>query len=148
MMKFTIAGNKIVCSRIDNTVEDADQYRQVVTFDAHLDVVPPHVGAKLTRREIEELEHFLADRKRIQANPAEANLLEALLGLLAESTEILGAVDHLNEATYQSLCESVAGLTAALRDVKPGPAGRVTPIRSMGDSEALKERLQNIRQDL
>ena len=80
-MKFTVAGNKIICSR------DADNPIQVVVFDAHLESVPPHVAAKLTRREIEELDHFLSDRKRIQSNPTEANMLEALPKLLAESTK-------------------------------------------------------------
>ena len=81
-MRFTVAGNKVICSRLDKTVEGEDKYRQVVGFDAHLDEVPPHVAARLTQGEIEELEHFLADRKRIQGNPAEVNMLEVLPELI------------------------------------------------------------------
>jgi hypothetical protein len=130
-------------------VEDVDKFRQVVAFDSHLETVPPHVAAKLTQSEIVELEHFLLDRKRIQANPTEANMLEALPELLAESTDVLNSVDELNESMYQKLCLSVASLTEALQSVKPRSKGRaVTPIRSMRESEVLKERLENIKQDL
>jgi hypothetical protein len=147
-MKFTIAGNKIICSRVDNTVEDVDTHRQVVAFDAHLDAVPPHVAAKLTQVEIEELEYFLADRKRIQASPAEVNTLEALPELIGEATDILNSATRLNKTLYQDLCSSVASLAEALDNVKPRKKGGVTPIRRMRESEALKERLENIKQGL
>jgi hypothetical protein len=147
-MRFTVAGSKIICSRIDNTVERADWYRPVVEFDAHLDAVAPHVAAKLTPREIEELEHFLADRKRIQANPADVNMLEALPELLDEATDILDSADRLNETMYRRLCSSVARLRRTLEDVKPDPKEQVTPVRTMRKSEALKEKLENIKQDL
>lgn len=147
-MRFTVAGSKIICSRIDNTVESDDRYRPVVEFDAHLDVVPPHVAAKLIPSEIEELEHFLADRKRIQANPAEVNMLEALPELLDEATDILGSIDRLNESMYRKLHSSIARLRRTLDDVKPGDNGQVTLVRTMRKSEALKEKLENIKQDI
>lgn len=147
-MRFTVAGSKIICSRIDRTVEDADKYRPVVEFDAHLDTVPPHVAARLTQSEVEELEHFLVDRKRIQANPADVNMLEALPELLDEATEILGSVDRLNKTMYRKLHSSIVQLIQTLDNVKPRDKGRVTPIRTMRKSEALKEKLENIKQDL
>ena len=147
-MKFTVAGSKIICSRKDNTVEGADQYRQVVTFDAHVKIVPPHVAAKLVQSEIVELEHFLADRKRIQSNPTEANMLEALPELLAQSTKILHSIDELNGSLHERLCSSLANMTETLQSIKRSPKERVTPIRGMRESEALKERLEDIKQDL
>lgn len=147
-MRFTAAGSKIIGSRIDNTLESADKYRAVVAFDEHLDTVPPHVASKLTQSEIEELEHFLADRKRIQANPAEVNMLEALPELLDEATEILGSADRLNETMYRKLQSSIARLRRTLDGVRPGNKGRVTPVRSMRKSEALKEKLENIKKDI
>jgi len=147
-MKFTVAGSKIICSRKDNTVEGADQYRQVVSFDAHVKTVPPHVATKLTQSEIVELEHFLADRKRIQTNPTEANMLEALPELLAESTKVLQSIDEIDGASYQRLQSSLANMAEALQSVRHRPKGRVTPIRGMRESEALKERLEDIKQDL
>lgn len=147
-MKFTVAGSKITCSRIDNTVERGDRYRRVVDFDAHVDMVPPHVAARLTQSEIEELEKFLADRKRIQSNSAEVNMLEALPELLDEATDILKSADQLNETTYRRLYSSIAQLIQTLDNVKPRRKGQVTPIRTMRKSEALKEKLENIKQDL
>lgn len=147
-MKFSVAGSKIICSRIDNTVESANKYRAVVEFDEHLDAVPPHVAAKLTQGEVEELEHFLADRKRIQANPAEVNMLEALPELLDEATDILGSANRLNETLYRKLHSSIGRLRRTLDDVKPASEGQVTPVRSMRRSEALKEKLENIKQDI
>jgi hypothetical protein len=147
-MRFTVAGSKIICSRIDNTVESADKYRPVVEFDAHLDAVPPHVVAKLTQREVAELEHFLADRKRIQANPAEVNMLEALPELLDEAADILGSAVRLNETMYRKLHSSIARMRRTLDDIKPGNKGQMTPVRSMRKSEALKEKLENIKQEL
>ncbi len=141
-MKFTIAGNKIICSR------DNDKLRKVVAFDAHLDSVPPHVAAKLTRREIEELGHFLSDRSRIRSNSTEANMLDALPSLLAESTEALYSSNELERSLHERLSSSVAGLSEALRSVKPRSKARVTLIRGMCESEALKERLADIRQNL
>ncbi|MFQ5575156.1 MAG: hypothetical protein ACE5E0_05990 [Terriglobia bacterium] len=148
-MKFTVAGSKIICSRIDNTVEEeADTYRRVVDFDAHLDTVPPHVVAKLTQGEIEELEHFLADRQRIQANPAEVNMLEALPELIGEAAEALESVNRLNKTMYQKLASAVEQLREALENVRPKSDGRLTPVEKMRDSEALKQRLENIKQEL
>ena len=147
-MKFTVAGNQIICTRDDKTVDGADRLRQVVAFDAHLESVPPHVAAKLTWSEIAELDHFLADRKRIQSNPTEVNMLEALPKLLAESTETVKLANDLDSSLHQRLCSSVAGLTEALQSVRPRSNGRVTLIRSMRESEALKERLEDIKQNL
>ena len=147
-MKFEVAGSKIICSRIDTTVEDALRYRPVVEFDAHLDEVAPHVAAKLTQGEIDELQRFMADRKRIRANPAQVNMLEALPELIGEATEILTSVDRLNQAMYRQLHSAVTRLAEALENVKPRRKGNVTPLQRMDESEALKERLENIKQDL
>lgn len=147
-MRFTVAGSKIICSRIDNTVESADKYRPVVEFDAHLDVVPPHVAAKLTQSEIVGLDHFLADRKRIQADPEAVNMLEALPELLDEATDILGSADRLNETMYRKLHSSIARLRRTLDNVKPGHKGQETLVRTMRKPEALKEKLDSIKQDI
>ncbi len=147
-MKFTVAGSKIICGRKDNTVQAADQYRQVVTFDAHVRTVPPHVAAKLVSGEILELENFLADRKRIQSNPTETNMLEALPKLLAESTKVLHSVDELNGSLYERLRSSLANMTEELKGIRHRPNGREIPIQGMRESEALKERLEDIKQDL
>jgi hypothetical protein len=147
-MKFEVAGSKIICSRIDTTVEDDTKYRPVVEFDAHLDEVAPHVAAKLTQGEIAELERYLADRRRIRANPTQVNMLEILPELIGEATEILKSVDRLNQTMYRQLHSSVARLADALDNVKPRHKGKVTPIRQMGETEALKERLENIKRDL
>ena len=147
-MRFRVAGSRIICSRKDNTASDDRAYRQVVDFDAHVDTIPPHVEAKLTQGELRELKAFLADRKRIQANPATVNMLEALPDLIEETIEILDSVDQLNVAMYRRLRKSVARLTDALQEVKPRNGGELTLLRNMRGREALKERLKNLKQNL
>lgn len=147
-MKFTVSGSRIICSRADNTVDEECAYRRVVEFDAHVDTIPPHVAARLTAGEVEQLAAFMADRKRIQANPIEKNMLEALPTLLEEAAEILGSVDRVNNAMYQQLSAAIAGLSAALNSVKPAQTGNPTAVNRMRKSEAQKERLENIRRSL
>jgi hypothetical protein len=149
-MKFTIAGSKIICSRIDQTVEGSDRYRNVVDFDSQVDSVPPHVAAKLTRSEIRALEGFLEDRKRIKADPLEINMLEALPELIEEVTQGLRSADRLNEDLYERLTAAVEGLTEDRGTVSPEkrPGEDEGPIRAMRPMEILKERLGHIKQDL
>lgn len=147
-MKFEVAGNKIICSRKDNTVKDGEAFRRVVEFDSHVDTIPPHVSARLTNSEIKQLKEFLADRKRIQATPAEKNMLEALPGLLLEATEIIKSVNTVNKTMYKQLSRSIGELAQALDDVKPAPVGGPTPVNRMRNSQAQKERLENIKQEL
>lgn len=147
-MKFTVAGNKIVCSRKDNTVKSDDAYRRVVEFDCHVEGIPAHVSARLTTSEIKQLKEFLADRKRIQANPAEKNMLEALPGLLRESTEILNSVDRVNKTMYKQLSTSIKQLMEALNNVKPTVTRSPTRVNRMRNSEAQKERLEKIKQEI
>lgn len=147
-MKFTASGGKIVCSRLDNTSEENGVYRHVVEFDSQVDTVPPHVIARLTAGEVDELETFISDRKRIRANPMEKNMLEALPGLLRESKAVLDSVDRINETMYEDLVASISEMRAALEDVRPAPKGSPTPIRNMRDDEVQKQRLENIRQRL
>jgi hypothetical protein len=147
-MKFTAAGSKIICSRVDNTVENRTTYRQVVDFDAHVESVPPHVAAKLTQGEIEELEYFLEDRRRIQADPADINMLEALPELIEEVTDALYSANQLNEAIYKRLFASVERLTAALNSVRPRAGNGTRRMQGMRPSEVLKERLKIIKKDL
>jgi L-lactate utilization protein LutC len=148
-MKFTVTGSKIICSRKDNTVAEEDKYRAVAEFDAHLDTIAPHVETKLTRGEVEELERFLADRKRIQANTMQVNMLEVLPELIEEATEILNSVSRLNKTMYRELNSAVARLSDALENVKPKNTGKkITPVHRMTEPEAMKERLDNIKRDL
>jgi hypothetical protein len=146
-MQFTVAGSRIICSRRDHTVEDEETYRRVVEFDANVDKVPPHVAARLTRGEIQQLSGFLADRQRISANSAERNMLEALPGLLAEAAEVLDSVDAVNASMYEQISSSIDAVRTALEKVRPEEsASEMTRIRSMRESEAQKERLRKIGQ--
>ncbi len=147
-MKFKVVDNRIICSRQDSTAKDDNVYRHVVEFDAHVDKVPPHVASRLTSGEVEELEQFMADRRRIRANPAERNMLEALPELLHEATEIIRSVDRLNKAMYEKLADSISDMQSALDNVKPSDEGQLTPVNNMRDSEAQKERLDVIRREL
>ncbi|MGD2172770.1 MAG: hypothetical protein PVF80_11710 [Gammaproteobacteria bacterium] len=147
-MRFTVAGSRILCSRKDNTAADGDCHRHVVSFDAHVDRVPPHVAAKLTRGEIEELESFLVDRKRIQANPVQVNMLEALPDLLDEAATELDAAGQLTEGLYRKLVSSVRRLSRVLDSVKPRSDSERKVVRNMRGSEVLKERLEDLKRNL
>ena len=149
-MKFTIAGSKIICSRIDQTVPGGNRFRDVVEFDSQVDSVPPHVAAKLTRSEIHDLEGFLEDRRRLKADPLEINMLEALPELIDEVSQVLRSADRLNEDLYERLTAAVEGLTEQLDNVSPQKASRgdATPLRGMHPTDVLKERLGHIKQDL
>lgn len=148
-MKFTIAGSRVICSRKDATRKAEPSYKRVVEFDAHVDSVPPHVAARLTKNEIGQLESFLADRRRIRANPAGKNMLEALPGLIEEATAIVESVDQLNGEMYDKLIASIAALRAALDNVKPADDDdRLTTVTNMHGSGAQKERLEYIKRGL
>lgn len=147
-MKFSVEGSRIVCRRRDNTVEGPDRYRQVVEFDAHVDGVPPHVSARLTAGEVQELRAFLADRRRIKANPAGKNMLEALPGLLDEAIAIVDSVDEVNLALYESLAAAIERLRTSLGRVRPSSMSGVTTVRKMKDKDAQKERLDQIRRHI
>jgi hypothetical protein len=147
-VRFTVAGSKILCSRKDNTVEDDEAYKRVVEFDAQVDSVPPHVAARLATCEVEELNVFFAERERIQADSVEQNLLQAIPGLLQESTDILNAATSVNETMYRELSASINKLRGAMDNVKLVSRGESQPVNRMASSEAQKERLENIKQDL
>lgn len=147
-MKFSVEGSRIVCRRRDNTIEGPDRYRQVVEFDAHVDGVPPHVSARLTAGEIQELRAFLADRRRIKANPAEKNMLEALPGLIEEAVAVVDSVDEVNVALYESLAGAIQRLRTSLGRVRPSGMDGTTTVRNMKDKEAQKERLDQIRRHI
>lgn len=146
-MRFTVVGNKIICSRKIIAAGVDDAYRRVVEFDSHVDTVPPHVTARLAPNELAELDLFFADRLRIQSNSTAENILEALPGLLRAATQILGSVGHVNSATYEQLDTSVSEMSAALEIVKPARNGGVTLIKNMRELEAQKERLEDIKQN-
>jgi hypothetical protein len=144
-MKFTVAGNRIICSRKDNTVANAAAYRHAVMFDAQVESVPPHVSAKLVTGEIEQLNDFMADRKRCQENSAVKNLLETIPGLLGEAADILNSVERVNPGIYGELSEAIKITSRALDSVKPESRGEPAAVNNMRYSEAQKARLVNIR---
>jgi hypothetical protein len=154
-MRFTVAGSRIICSREDNTVEGAENaYRHVVEFDAHVDRVPPHVAARLTRGEVRQLREFLADRRRIRANAPAKNVLEAIPDLLSEAATVLQSVKRIDEPTHAKLVTAISNLGEILDNIKSSTeASNDSGIESsrggaMRQSEALKERLAIIRRDL
>ena len=147
-MKFTLQGSRIICSRLDTTVEGNETYRQVVEFDANVDKVPPHVAARLTQGEVCELEDMLGDRRRIQENSTEKNMLEVLPGLIREATEILISVDQLDYATYEQLNAAAVEMTAALNSVRPIQYQSESTTSKLPEPEAQKERLESIKQDI
>ena len=95
-MKFTVAGNKIICSRDENSGDRKQRHRRVVDFDAHVESVPPHVAARLRPREIRELKQFLAERQNIRDSSPEINMLEVLPDLIDEVSGVLAETGGLD----------------------------------------------------
>lgn len=116
-MKFTVAGNRIICSRKDNTIVDESAYRHAVVFDAQAESIPPHVSAKLVNSEVAELKEFMADCKRVQENPAVKNMLEALPSLLREAADVLNSVERVNQSMYTELAAAIAETSRVLENI-------------------------------
>lgn len=150
-MRFRVSGNKIICSRRDRTIRDGDPYRRVVEFDAHVDKVPPHVASRLTKREIRELKRYLADRARLQAEPAAENMLHILPDMLDEATESLQDVEQVNESIYSRIDESLRRFKAALQEITPEKDRGHRDNRrdqSMPRSDEFKHRLERLSLDV
>jgi hypothetical protein len=54
----------------------------------------------------------------------------------------------VNKTVYKQLSESVAAFSEALHKVKLVSRGRLTMLKSMRGSQAQKERLRDIKEDL
>ena len=147
-MKFTVSGSQITCSRKNGSVENEDSYRKIVSFDAHLDTVAAHVAARLTPLETNQLEEFLADRRRIHTNPTEQNILEVLPGLLEVATGILESGDSVNDAVYKQLSDSVSTFSEAMEKVDIVSGGGPAALKRMRGSQAQSERLRDIMKGL
>lgn len=150
-MRFRVAGNKIICSRRDRTVRDGDPYRRVVEFDAQVDKVPPHVASRLTKPEIRELRQYLADRARLQAEPAAENMLHVLPDMLNEAAESLQDVEQINKSTFCRINESLERFKAELQKITPKKGWQAEGEKqkhSMPRSDEFRHRLERVSHDV
>lgn len=147
-MKFTVVGSRIICARKNNPQVDADGYRYIAEFDAHVTSVPPHVAAKLTAAEVIELAEFLQEREQLQQDTPQRTMIDALPGLLLNGVEVLDDVDELNADTYRRLDDTVTRLRKALQGVTPVSHSTPAALRRMRQADAQKERLERLKQEL
>ncbi|MBY4677336.1 hypothetical protein [Marinobacterium arenosum] len=152
-MKFVTEGDKVNCVRISTDPHTGKPVEAVVvSFDANVDRVAPHVAAELGPQEIAQLEQWLQERARLQAaladKPVEVAVLEALPGVLIEARQALATVDRLDGAVYSQIRETVRQLNEALDHFKQLTEGDQTVTRQMQSSEVLKQRLESIKKKI
>jgi len=143
-MKFTIEGNRIVCSRAINS--DVEEHNAIVDFDANLEVVPVHVEAKLSASEISALRTFLADRKKIHQLPADLINLEVLPEMIMKVVSILERHQNTDLILHRKLTYANDRLTKAL--LKTGKVGneKRPELKVMDTGEAFRERLKIVNE--
>ena len=146
-MKFSFEGNKVVCSRLRET-DDGRELHDIVEFDAHVDIVPAHVAARLSASETRELEHFLADKRRLQAKSDRRVILEALPGLIDRVRGVLDSTCQIDKTLHKQLSQANRRLGVARSEVSIIPEELESSLKTMGKSEALKKRLDIIKHGL
>lgn len=148
-MKFQVEGRQINCIRIEKDRKTGESEERVVaTFDAHLDFAAPHVAAMLTRNELEQLNLWLQDRKKIQSKSKQQTLLESLPKILQEATKALDTTPVLNEETLKELIMRMHAFAEALDDKLTTTSKRPEELKEMEPSDVLKEQLNVIKKDL
>jgi len=153
MMEFITAGETINCVRVFNDPDTGREKAQVViSFNAQVDRVAPHVAAALTRDERQQLENWLADRARLQSvleeKSIESTILETLPALMMQAVEALDTLPTVDRQTYEAIRTGVKDLTDALERAEPHTASRSVELDQMQGNEELKERLDSIRDNL
>lgn len=152
-MEFITVGETINCVRVFNDPDTGRERKQVViSFNAQVDRVAPHVAAVLSGDERQQLEDWLADRARLQSvlekKSIESTILETLPALMMQAVEALDTLQTVDLKSYEAIRESVKDLTAALDRAEPHTASRSVELDQMQGNEELKERLDAIRDNL
>ncbi|MBR9867062.1 MAG: hypothetical protein GYB20_08280 [Oceanospirillales bacterium] len=152
-MEFITSGETVNCVRVSDDPGTGREKKQVViSFNAQVDRVAPHVAAVLTGEERQQLESWLTDRARLKSvleeKSIESTILETLPALMIQAVQALDTLPTVDRQTYEAIRVSVKDLTDALERAEPHTASRSVEFDQMQGNEELKERLDVIRDDL
>ncbi len=143
-MKFTIDKEQIVCER-----RGADGERSViVSFDAKLDAVAPHVAAALSLDEQAQLESWFTERRMLRAKPRWLLVLEVLPAVLESGRDALEAAPQIEEGLYKEITKALDAFRSDLKQLaQKRTPGFGTQLELVEESDALKERLSVLIED-
>ena len=142
-LRFEIDGNQVKCIR----PEDNDAV--IITFDAHLSELAPHVVALLNNNECNQLELWLKNREQIQNSSTGQAALSALPELIAEACLALGKEPEISQSLFDKLDDAIKQLSkviASKTKVVDGDTGDQT--QEMTPSEELKIKIDVIQKEL
>lgn len=146
-MQFSFEGSKIVCQRVQQTRKGV-RLIDVAQFDAQVNTVPPHVAAKLSPIEVNDLKSYQIDKVRLQAKAEHRAILEALPTLIEKVRGVLVSVEQLDDKIHQQLTIANDRLSATLLEVQVEQGKRAEVAGSMNAEEALKVQLDVITRSL
>ncbi|MFD2231985.1 hypothetical protein [Alkalimarinus sediminis] len=122
----------------------------VVSFDAQLSTIAPHVSALLSTDEINQLSAWLEERKQLQKElqdkPLGVAVLEALPGLVQEATEAVEQLEALDVSLHTQIEQSLRLFRTALNKASRSEhLEESNQFDSLQDEEVLKEQLASIK---
>ncbi len=142
-MRFEIDGNQVKCIRPEkNNLE-------IISFDAHLNEVAPHVEALLNDNECYQLELWLRERQQVLKFSKGQVALSALPELIAEACLALDKEPEISENLFQKLDEGIKHLSKVISTKAKVVYGDVhDQSHEMQATEQLKVKIHAIMKDL
>lgn len=148
-MKFLIDGNQINCVRnIHDEKTGKEKDEVVVSFDAHLYSIAPHVESVLNANELEQLKAWLDDKAVIQTRSREQTLLKAMPSLLEESAKALETLDEIDIEDHTNLKNALSVLNNVLNNKDILLKTEENSFKQISENEALKKQLDMIKKEL
>ncbi|GJM05391.1 MAG: hypothetical protein DHS20C09_13820 [marine bacterium B5-7] len=149
-MRFETKNNQVKCIR--TIIESSGDSKEtvIVTFDAHLHEVAPHVMASLSANEQQELKHWLDDRTILLDRSVREVILYALPGLLNESRDAIDKLPTISTDLHQELSTAITSFSETLvANQERSAESRNKPyLKHMTSSDALKEILGILKKSL
>jgi hypothetical protein len=152
-MRFITNNKQIECVRNVPT-GDGESTRDcvVVSFDDNQNIIPAHVEACLTVPENKILLGWLKERalltKKLENESVEETVLDALPALLSRAQDALIRSNTLDLELHRKLKSSLQEFDNKLNLFHPLTNGSPLVMNKMQEEEVLKEKLNNIRDNL
>tara|TARA_R110000782_G_scaffold158433_4_gene250556 strand:- start:4516 stop:4965 length:450 start_codon:yes stop_codon:yes gene_type:complete len=149
-MRFETKNNKVKCIRTAKGQRDNNKEAIVVTFDAHLHEIAPHVMSSLSANEQQELNHWLDDRNCLRDRSIREVILYALPGLLNESRDAIDKLPAISVDLHQELSTAITSFSNTLvaNQERSAESKDKPNLKHMSSSDALKEILGILKKSL
>ncbi|WP_163832259.1 hypothetical protein [Spartinivicinus ruber] len=144
-MYFKIIGSRVQCIREQVSKDNILSEKVVASFDSHLTQVAPHVAAKLTIKEIEELELWLKERQTLKHRSSEYHLLEMLPEIISEANFTLSNLSYLDKKTIYKLNHAIESFTQNLNRVNSKTGIRFNHRETMNKKQALVDKMNEVK---